>query len=382
MPVANTKKEQSNMLKIFHTADLHLDSPFSSLPTAKSEERREGLRRTFMKMMEYAAREAVDLILISGDLFDCSYISRDTSQILSKCFGAVSCPVVISPGNHDPYTPGSIYASGILPGNVYIFKTESPSKFDFPGLGVRVWGSAFTRERYDGSVLASIFSLPEDRINILCQHGDTRSPLSHHAPLSPRDIAYKGFTYAALGHVHVAPDPVVIGETTVAYPGCPEGRSFDEPDFGGALLVTIEDKKTRLEKIRFAERRYMVEQLDVTGADNDSFVAGKIRELIREKGYSGDTALRIILVGEVSLGYKPNTDALAADCAGELYLLEVRERTLPCFDAGYLEDDLSLRGVLYRVLAEKMRQGSEYDRQVAAAALRYGLAALDGRPVV
>jgi hypothetical protein len=43
---------------------------------------------------------------------------------------------------------------------------------------------------------------------------------------------------------------------------------------------------------------------------------------------------------------------------------------------------LSLRGVLYRVLAEKMRQGSEYDRQVAAAALRYGLAALDGRPVV
>ena len=365
------------MLKIFHTADLHLDSPFSSLPTAKSEERREGLRRTFMKMMEYAAREAVDLILISGDLFDCSYISRDTSQILSKCFGAVSCPVVISPGNHDPYTPGSIYASGILPGNVYIFKTESPSKFDFPGLGVRVWGSAFTRERYDGSVLASIFSLPEDRINILCQHGDTRSPPAPRP--SPRDIAYKGFTYAALGHVHVAPDPVVIGRPPSPIPAAPRGAATSWT--GGALLVTIEDKKTRLEN---QVRRTQVHgwQLDVTGADNDSFVAGKIRELIREKGYSGDTALRIILVGEVSLGYKPNTDALAADCAGELYLLEVRERTLPCFDAGYLEEDLSLRGVLYRVLAEKMRQGSEYDRQVAAAALRYGLAALDGRPVV
>ena len=101
-------------------------------------------------------------------------------------------------------------------------------------------------------------------------------------------------------------------------------------------------------------------------------------QLIRKKDI--DTALGIILVH--AYADHKHTDALAADCAGELYLLEVRERTLPCFDDGYLEEDLSLRGVLYRVLAEKMRQGSEYDRQVAAAALRYGLAALDGRPVV
>ncbi|NLW74543.1 MAG: DNA repair exonuclease [Clostridiales bacterium] len=370
------------MIKIFHTADLHLDSPFSSFPIAKSEERRVGLRRTFKRMMEYAAREAVDLILISGDLFDCSYISRDTSQILRECFGAVSCPVVISPGNHDPYTPGSIYASGILPENVYIFKTESPFKFDFPELGITVWGAAFTRERYDGSVLAAIPGLPDDRINILCQHGDTRTMLSQYAPLSPRDIAYKGFTYAALGHIHVPPEPVTLGDTTIAYPGCPEGRSFDEPGFGGALLVNIEGKKVKIENIRFAERRYMVEQLDITGAGDDSLVAGKIRELIKSRGYGPETALRIILVGEVALGYKPNTETLAANCAGELDLLEVRERTLPCFDVGYLAEDFSLRGVFYRVLAEKIQEGSEYERQVAAAALRYGLAALDGRPVI
>ncbi len=369
------------MIKIFHTADLHLDSPFSSLTPLESDERRAGLRKTFRRMMEYAAREAVDLVLIPGDLFDCYFISRDTTDMLRDCLSAVNCPVIISPGNHDPYTPGSIYASGKLPDNVYIFKTETPSNFDFPSLGVCVYGSAFTRDRYENSVLASIYSLPENRINILCQHGDTSSLLSQKAPLSPRDIAYKGFTYAALGHIHVPPEPVVIGGTTVAYPGCPEGRSFDEPGFGGALLVTIDGSKTTLEKIRFSDRRYMVENLDITGADNDSAVSEKIKELIASRGYGSETALRINLVGEVGLNYRPDTAALAQSLSGDLILLEIRERTLPCFDAAYLESDLSLRGAFYRMLAEKMHTGDEYSRRVAAEALRAGLAALDGRTI-
>lgn len=367
------------MLKIFHTADIHLDSPFSSLTPAASEERRAGLRHTFRRMMEYAASAAVDLVLIPGDLFDCSFISRDTADMLRDCLSAVSCPVVISPGNHDPYTPSSIYASGRLPGNVYIFKTESPSCFEFPELGVAVWGSAFTRDRYENSVLASIHTLREGMVNILCQHGDTRSLLSTKAPLAPRDIAYRGFTYAALGHIHVPPEPVTIDKSTVAYPGCPEGRSFDEPGFGGALMVGIDNGLVTLDKIIFAERRYMVERLDITGADDDAYTADSLNDLIASRAYGPETCLRVILEGEVALAYRPDTDALAAKCAGGLSLLELRERTSPMFDSAYLEEDISLRGAFYRALAEKIKTGDEQTRAVASEALRAGLAALDGR---
>lgn len=370
------------MLRIFHTADVHLDSPFSSLSPAASEERRTGLRRTFRRMMDYAAEQKVDLVLIPGDLFDCSFISRDTALMLCESFSAVSCPVVISPGNHDPYTPGSIYASGKLPDNVHIFKTENPSHFDFPQLGAAVWGCAFTRERYENSVLASIHALREDRINILCQHGDTRSLLSTKAPLSPRDIAYRGFTYAALGHIHIPPEPIVIDRTTVAYPGCPEGRSFDDPDFGGALMVTIQNGVTTLEKIRFAENRYMTERLDITGAADDGSTADKITLLISERGYGPETSLRVILEGEVPVEYRPDTAFLTEKCKGSLPVLDIKERTLPCYDAAYLDEDLTLRGAFYRILAEKMQNGDEFTRRAAAEALRYGLAALDGRPVM
>lgn len=376
------------MIKILHTADLHLDSAFSSLTQSKSEERREGLRNTFRKMMAYAAEEKVDIVLMPGDIFDCSYISRDTSDILCSCFESLPCPVVIAPGNHDPYTQGSIYASGRLPKNVYVFSSENPTHFDFPELNLAVWGAAFTRDRYENSVLASIRGLDPQKINILCQHGDTHSTVSTKAPLSVKDIAYRGFVYAALGHIHVPPEPVKVtssdGErtTTVAYSGCPEGRSFDEPGFGGAIIAETDGKDTTLRRIRFAEKRYMVEELDVSDADSDSVIADRVKKLISDKNYGNETSLRVILRGEVASTLHPDTASIASSAVGELYLLEIRDRTLPCFDVEFLENDISLRGALYRSLAEKLASDDEYERRVAAEALRVGLAALDGRRII
>ena len=376
------------MIKILHTADLHLDSAFSSLTPQKSEERKEGLRKTFKKMMAYAAEEKIDILLMPGDVFDSAFISRDTSDVLCSCFESLPCPVVIAPGNHDPYTQSSIYASGRLPKNVHVFTSEIPTHFDFPQLNLSVWGSAFTRERYEHSVLSQIRGLDPQKINILCQHADTRSAVSQYAPISAKDIAYYGFTYAALGHVHTPPEPVVItspdGErtTTVAYSGCPEGRSFDEPGFGGALLVETDGKTTSLRRIQFSEKRYMVEELDVSGADSDDFIAETVKKLIGEKGYGEETTLRVILRGEISTNLHLDIPSVTSQAKGELYSLELRDRTLPCFDINFLENDFSLRGALYSSLSEKLSSSDEYDRRVAAEALKIGLAAIDGRRIM
>ena len=56
------------MIKILHTGDLHLDSPLSSLEFSVAEAAREEHRRVFEKMMRFAIDEALDMILISGDL--------------------------------------------------------------------------------------------------------------------------------------------------------------------------------------------------------------------------------------------------------------------------------------------------------------------------
>lgn len=375
------------MLKIFHTADLHLDSPFSSLPPSAAEKRREELRRVFVGMMQTAADENVDLVLCPGDLFDSGFVSKETVRVLCEGFGRLRCPVVICPGNHDPYTPRSVYASGELPGNVRVFREETPSPFDFPELGVDVWGAAFTRPFMENPPMVRVPALGGDKIHILCQHGDTRSPLSKTCPLNPRDIAYRGFTYAALGHIHVPGEPEVLsgtaGTTTVAYSGCPMGRSFDEPGFGGALMVTIDrDRRVTVERRRVTDKRYMVEQLDVTGLDSGTDVAARLRAMLGGKGYDRETSLRVILRGEVAPTVAFSCQAIARSCADGLEYLELRDRTLPVFEAEYLESDMTLRGALYRELLPRLREGSEADRSVAADALRAGLAAIDGRAIL
>ena len=57
-------------LRILHTADLHMDSPFEGLGAAKASVRRGEQRDLLGRIAALAASEQVDLVLFSGDLLD------------------------------------------------------------------------------------------------------------------------------------------------------------------------------------------------------------------------------------------------------------------------------------------------------------------------
>ena len=90
------------MIKIMHTGDIHLDSPFSSLTSRQAEVRRNELRAAFTSMMTYAKMNNTDLLLIAGDVFDAEYVTRETVSLLCREFENYKKPIFISPGNHDP----------------------------------------------------------------------------------------------------------------------------------------------------------------------------------------------------------------------------------------------------------------------------------------
>lgn len=72
------------MIKILHTADLHLGRSFASLRDKAREHRRQ-LLKTFEKIIELAIRENVSLILIAGDLFDSN---REYGIVIGKVLSA------------------------------------------------------------------------------------------------------------------------------------------------------------------------------------------------------------------------------------------------------------------------------------------------------
>ncbi len=369
------------MIKIFHLGDVHLDSPQSGLDTIKSEKKRSEARDVFSATVKYIRDGGYDLVLIPGDLYEGTALTRSGAELLRRELASLACPVVIAPGNHDPYVKGSFYA-GELPENVHVFSGEELSYFDFEELKIRVYGYAFTGNSHRRAPLEGFSPEECGMINILCAHADIMSSASPYAPISAEELERGGFAYCALGHIHRPPE-IIEGDTCIAYSGFLCSRGFDEPGDGGAVSVSLFDRgdsvKAVPERVKFNGPRYETVSLDVSDAESDSAVSELVRRLIVRRGFGRGTSLRIVLTGNISRHYRIGTSLLAEENCGELDLLEIKDSTLPLIDSESLDSDFTVLGELYRGLRTKMLEGDGRERAVAAMALRLGLAALEDR---
>ncbi len=353
------------MLKVIHAADLHLDSPFSGLPPEKAAQRRAEQRELPERLAGLARERSADLILLAGDLFDSERVFRETVQALARGLSAAPCPVFIAPGNHDFFSPRSPYAALDWPDNVHIFSTGEVERFDLPELNCAVWGRAFTGPHREDSPLAG-FSAPRDGLlHLMALHGDT-APASRYGPVSPKEIAGSGLNYLALGHVHQHSGLQMEGCTFWAYPGCPEGRGFDETGGKGVLYLEVEPDKVKAEFVPLCRRRYELLTVDLTGSDPLSAVRAALPPDTEEDIY------RVILTGE---GEAADLPALERELAPRFYALSLRDRTRLPQDLWARRGEDSLTGLFLQIIWEKFRQDPE--DQTAQLAARFGLAALE-----
>lgn len=366
------------MIKILHTGDVHLDSPFSSASSSVSEVRRNELRATFSSMMTYARMNGIDLILIAGDLFDNNFVSRETVALLIREFSAASCPVVISPGNHDALTPGSVWDKITFPDNVCIFRDENVNRFSFPHLNADVYGYAFTSKYLDHFPPAGLTPTDPERINILLAHGDMAGG-SRYAPMTKEDIAAFGADYTALGHIHNG-EKYSDDSLAYAYCGCPEGRDYGECGPKGAVVAEVDKGSVRIHRVRFSKRIYADETLDVSGSTTVTEISDKIRRFISESHFGSEHILRVTLTGRVDPSLVISQTA-AGDAGGRVFSLEIKDATSPTLDEDSVLSDPGVRGECYRLLRQMIDDSDGRDREVADAALRYAMAALSGESI-
>lgn len=372
------------MIKILHCADLHLDSPLSMLDISRAESRRRDLCAALTSLTLSVKSNAVDFLLIAGDLFDGAFVSRDTVALLCHEFASIpDCRVIIAPGNHDPYTFSSYYRLAELPENVYVFDSPEVKYFDFPDKNATVYGWAFTSDSLESCPLDGFEVMSRSRINLLVAHGELNVSESKYCPIPMDTLASCGFDYAALGHRHTHDGVEPCGGGYVAYSGCLEGRGFDECGIKGAVLAAA-DKGDKLQFaakfIRFCKRYYEIADCDVSGAKSNADVLDKLTELIKDGHYGDDTALRVRLIGNVSGDFKLSTSFLGEQFPN-IYRLELIDATSPLADGDRLRDDPTLRGAYYRSLEGMLTSEDESEREIAAMALRYGLAALAGNDI-
>ena len=312
------------MLRFIHAADFHLDSAFAALTPRQAAARRRESRELPVRLANYVNQNNIDLVLLAGDLFDSAASYRDTAEELSAALGQMEAQVYIAPGNHDWYGPGSPYLTG--------------------------------------------------KLHIGLLHGEIDPSEARYDPIRKEEIAASGLAYLALGHIHKRAEPLTFGGTVCAWPGCPEGRGFDELGEKGFYSGTIDDSgKVSLTFVPFARRRYEILTVDVTDQDPRAAI---------ERALPADTAqnlYRILLTGETGEG-GVHTDALKAALADRFYALELRDRTRLAEDLWAKAEEDSLRGLFLRDLKQQLAQAqTEEDRQRVTMAARFGLAALDHR---
>lgn len=363
------------MVKFVHAADFHLDSAFAALPAGRAAERRRESRELPFRLADYVNSHGVQLVLLAGDLFDSAAPYRDTGEALAEALGRMNARVFAAPGNHDWYGPGSPWATVDWPENVHIFRENAIAAVDLPELGVTVHGAAFTSPEQGSSLLAG-FAAPEDgRIHLGVLHGEVDPAEERYDPLGREEVSASGLAFLALGHIHKRGEPRTYGGTLCAWPGCIEGRGFDELGEKGFYEGVVgRGGGVSLSFVPFAQRRYEILEVEVTGKPS-------LRTAV-EAALPGDTAndlYRILLTGEAGEG-GADVRALETALSGNFYALEVRDRTRVAADVWARAGEDSLRGLFLRELRARWDAAKdEAEREAVTQAVRFGLAALDHR---
>ena len=370
-------------MKLLHAADFHLDSPLTGLPPDKSALRRRELREIPVRLAALARKEQVDLVLLPGDLLDGGRVHPETVRALAAALEEMAVPVFIAPGNHDYFHEKSPYAAAVWPGNVHIFTAPELQGVELPELNCVIHGCAFTAPHREDDPLRG-FAAPDDgRLHLLCVHGEV-GKLGSYAPIDPKSLENSGADYAALGHVHAAGNGKA-GRTLWAYPGCPEGRGFDELGAKGALVVSFGesarltaaspdgppmaslDLGVRSAAARFVpvcKRQYRIETVEAqTFADN------------LPQGESPDL-VRFLLAGESR--FAPDLAALTAQAAPHFFHVELRDQTTLPQDLWARADEDSLTGLFLREMRARLEAAEESQLDQLLLAARFGLAALEG----
>ena len=362
------------MFKFIHAADFHLDSAFGALTAQQSAAGRRESRELVFRLANYVNTHGISLVLLAGDLLDGTSVFRETGEQLSAALGSMEAQVCIAPGNHDWCGSGSVWETVDWPENVHIFKENAVTDLEIPQLNAVVHGAAFAAPEQAGSLLAG-FAAPEDgKVHLGLLHGDTGDTESRYDPLRREEIAASGLAYLALGHVHKRMEPERAGKTLWAWPGCLEGRGFDELGEKGFYEGTVSDAgNVSLAFVPFARHRYEIIKVAVTRREPRSAVEAALPDET-----AGDL-YRVILTGETG---EQGADAAAIReaLADRFYALEVRDHTRMAQDVWARAGEDSLRGLFLQALRTKLGSaGTEEERETITRAARFGLAALDHR---
>ena len=354
------------MPRLLHMADVHLGARHDDLGDAAAQQR-ERQFAAYRRAVDIALERAVDLVLISGDLFDSNHQPR---RSVDRAVGELTrltdegIRVVLIPGTHDCYEAGSIYRVFDLPAlaglpagsDLLTVLTPDRSEVAFDELDTIVHGRVFATKRAPESPLAGFTARddgPRWRIGLI--HGSVAVPGRFETDdvlVTEEEIAASGLDYLALGHWHSFRQGRA-GSTTWAYAGAPEPVAVDQDGAGQVVVVGLSEsqgtREVRLEPV--AVGRTTFRKLQIQGGDIDS--QDELVRRLREEA-DPDLVLDVRLVGVLARSVDLHEDEVTRELAPSFLRFRLRNMAVPELPAEPLPPADTIVGAFIRDLEARI----------------------------
>jgi DNA repair protein SbcD/Mre11 len=349
------------MLRVLHTADVHLGARHADLGDAAAAQR-ERQFAAFRASVDLALAERVDLVLVAGDLFDSNVQPRrSVERVAAELHRLAQARIrtVLIPGTHDVYDRASVYRAYDLPGlsgsgpddDMVTVLTPNRPWVHLPACHAVVRAAVYPTKRAPHSPLRDIHvgEGPEDTWQIGMVHAAIAIPgrTDHdEVVVATEEIAASGLDYLALGHWHSAQSGTA-GSVTWAYAGAPEPVAVDQDRAGKVLLVTMDDRMN-VRKVSVEERivgRTRFERLDVDAATAASQPALVARLAAMS---DPDLVLDVRLIGIRPDGLDLQAGEVEDELRRSFLRVRIRDLALPGLTEGALPSPDTIAGAFIR----------------------------------
>jgi len=371
------------MLRILHTADVHLGARHADLGEQASAQR-ERQFAAFRATVDLALAEKVDVLLIAGDLFDSNTqprrsVDRVAAELKRLVEGRIR--TVVIPGTHDVHDRSSVYRAHDLAalagstGDDDFVTVLTPDRVDvhLRSCDIVVHGRCFATKRAPLSPLTGLDADKDDRAtwHVGLLHASIAIPGRtdlDEVVVTTEEIAASHLDYLALGHWHSAQQGKA-GGVTYAYAGAPEPVALDQDRAGKVLLVTLEragaGKRVGVEERTVGRTRFEKLEIDAATVASQPALVDQLTSRT-----DPDLVLDVRLVGIRPDDLDVDVDEVERQLRGSFLKVRVRDVSTPALTEGPLPPPHTIAGAFIRGVEGRIAELEAANQREQAAELR------------
>jgi len=345
-------------MKFLHTADLQIGARFVRFGD-QAEVLREARLTTLKRLLAIGRENAVDAILIAGDLFESNQIAN---PLVEEVFGILAAcpeiPVVILPGNHDPLDgPGCIWLRSPFatpPPHLTVCTTRN--EIEVAGaaiLPVPITQKVSTKDP-SLPLVESAASVADGKIKIGMTHGALAIEGRHQPndqPIALDAATRAGLDYLALGHWH---KPQAYDGERLAMPGTPEPDDFEQSSgFVSLVEITAPNRRPTITPIDSATYAWRTVTLDLLNREPTPEVLAA--SMVGSDTPPDGTVLRVRLVGPVSAENREHLATRISEATKDYAVVLVEDKTSTVLSEPLWKACLQEHPLLAQVVADVQR---------------------------